>query len=45
MVGKDDKKRKIVRSYVRVMTYTVLHLSIRITLPQAIGSEYFKNPS
>ena len=25
--------------------YTVLHLSIRITLPQAIGSEYFKNPS
>ena len=25
--------------------YTVLHLSIRITLPQAVGSEYFKNPS
>ena len=25
--------------------YTVLHLSIQITLPQAIGSEYFKNPS
>ena len=25
--------------------YTVLHLSIWMTLPQAIGSEYFKNPS
>ena len=25
--------------------YTVLHLSIQMTLPQAIGSEYFKNPS
>ena len=25
--------------------YTVLHLSIWITLPQAIRSEYFKNPS
>ena len=25
--------------------YMVLHLSIRMTLPQAIGSEYFKNPS
>ena len=25
--------------------YTVLHLSIQITLPQAVGSEYFKNPS
>ena len=25
--------------------YTVLHLSIQMTLPQAVGSEYFKNPS
>ena len=25
--------------------YAVLHLSIRITLPQAVGSECFKNPS
>ena len=25
--------------------YTVLHLSIWMTLPQAVGSEYFKNPS
>ena len=25
--------------------YMVLHLSIQITLPQAIGSEYFKTPS
>ena len=25
--------------------YMVLHLSIRMTLPQAIRSEYFKNPS
>ena len=25
--------------------YMVLHLSIQITLPQAVGSEYFKNPS
>ena len=25
--------------------YTVLHLSIQITLPQAVGLEYFKNPS
>ena len=25
--------------------YMVLHLSIWITLPQAIGFEYFKNPS
>ena len=25
--------------------YMVLHLSIRMTLPQAVGSEYFKNPS
>ena len=25
--------------------YMVLHLSIWITLPQAVGLEYFKNPS
>ena len=28
-----------------LVRYTVLHLNIWITLPQAIGSEYFKNPS
>ena len=28
-----------------LVRYTVLHLSIQISLPQAIGSEYFKNPS
>ena len=25
--------------------YTVLHLSVWITLPQAVGLEFFKNPS
>ena len=25
--------------------YAALHLSVRMTLPQAVGSEYFKNPS
>ena len=25
--------------------YVVLHLSVWMTLPQAVGSEYFKNPS
>ena len=25
--------------------YTVLHLSIQMTLPQAVRSDYFKNPS
>ena len=28
-----------------LVRYMVLHLSIQITLPQAIGSEFFKNPS